>query len=429
MVLLVVLLSPSFTRLVICRPRVPENTRPHTSPSRASSRGQSLQTVRGARAAYCSSCCPVGRAATRRPLRGPARATHDPSTTRSPRAASPRPVRASASSRGGAATRPRTLRLAARRRRDPSARQHRAAAPRPVRASTSGGVAATRPRTLRLAARRRHDPSGGPPRRRDPSAGPPSRGAASPRPVRGPSPGRRRRDPATDLRLMRRRRDPSVDVPRMRCGFSRRPGRKSSPAWRPPPSGGRCGARRQSCDTAARRGSFGCEPRCWGEWADPSRTEPPPSFSVRRCVQSSRRTWVVTIGRGEGPLVPGLVAAASPRLVSIEYPRRDRGVAAIRLHGLSTSRPPRLVSTDYPRRGRRDSSPRTIHVAARAPPRLVSTDYPRRGRGADATRPHGISMSRPRRRRESSPWKYSSARIRRRGFALSTCPCGRRPRG
>ena len=150
MVLLVVLLSPSFTRLVICRPRVPENTRPHTSPSRASSRGQSLQTVRGARAAYCSSCCPVGRAATRRPLRGPARATHDPSTTRSPRAASPRPGRASASSRGGAATRPRTLRLAARRRRDPSAdpRLDGVAATR-QRISVSRGVAATRPQTCR----------------------------------------------------------------------------------------------------------------------------------------------------------------------------------------------------------------------------------------------------------------------------------------
>ena len=43
----------------------------------------------------------------------------------------------------------------------------------------------------------------------------------------------------------------------------------------------------------------------------------------------------------------------------------------------------RLVSAEYPRR--RDPSPRNIHVAAAASPRPVSTEYPRRGRGVAAT--------------------------------------------
>ena len=70
----------------------------------------------------------------------------------------------------------------------------------------------------------------------------------------------------------------------------------------------------------------------------------------------------------------------------------SRGVAATRLHGISTSpaaASPRLVSTEYPRhqpRRRRDSSPRDIHVAVTASPRLVSTKYPRRSHGVAATR-------------------------------------------
>ena len=46
---------------------------------------------------------------------------------------------------------------------------------------------------------------------------------------------------------------------------------------------------------------------------------------------------------------------------------------------------------------------RTIHVAAAASPRFVPTDYPRRGRGVAATLLQGISTSRPRRRRDSPP--------------------------
>ena len=51
-----------------------------------------------------------------------------------------------------------------------------------------------------------------------------------------------------------------------------------------------------------------------------------------------------------------------------------------------------------------------IHVAAAAPPRPVSAEYPRRGRGAAATRLHGISASRP--RRHNDPSAERSARPR-----------------
>ena len=59
-----------------------------------------------------------------------------------------------------------------------------------------------------------------------------------------------------------------------------------------------------------------------------------------------------------------VAAAASPRLVSTEHPRRGRGVAASRLHEIATSRPRCL----------RDTSPRNIHVAAAASPRHVSRE-------------------------------------------------------
>ena len=77
---------------------------------------------------------------------------------------------------------------------------------------------------------------------------------------------------------------------------------------------------------------------------------------------------------------------ASPRLVSTERPRRGRGGAATRLHGMPASRP----------RRRRDPSPRTIRVAAAASPRLVPPDYPRRGRGVAAEES-------PRNRRAETP--------------------------
>ena len=52
-----------------------------------------------------------------------------------------------------------------------------------------------------------------------------------------------------------------------------------------------------------------------------------------------------------------MVAAASPRLVATDCPHGSRGAAATRRHGMSTSRP----------RRRRDS-PRNVHVAAAASP-------------------------------------------------------------
>ena len=104
---------------------------------------------------------------------------------------------------------------------------------------------------------------------------------------------------------------------------------------------------------------------------------------------------------------------------STEYPRRGSGnsserpsehavaAASTRLHGMSTSRP----------RRRRDLPPRNIHVSehvvAAASTRLhgISTSRPRRRRDwpprnihvsehVVATRLHGISTSRPRRRRD-----------------------------
>ena len=76
-----------------------------------------------------------------------------------------------------------------------------------------------------------------------------------------------------------------------------------------------------------------------------------------------------------------------------------------------------------PRR-RRDPSPRNIHVAAAASPRLVSTDYPRLGRGVAVTWLHVISTSRPRRRRDSAPRNIhvpaaASPRLRLHGMSTS----------
>ena len=83
------------------------------------------------------------------------------------------------------------------------------------------------------------------------------------------------------------------------------------------------------------------------------------------------------------------VDAGVPAADDLSPPTIHAAVAATCRHGLSTSRP----------RRRRDSSPRTIHVPAAAVPR--STDYPRPGRGGAAI--HGLFTSRPRRPRDSSP--------------------------
>ena len=94
----------------------------------------------------------------------------------------------------------------------------------------------------------------------------------------------------------------------------------------------------------------------------------------------------------------------------VPVPTEQPAAVLLGLHGLSTSRP----------RCRRDSSPRTIHVPAAASPRfirdksarrVVSTDYLRPSRGVAAihhrhiraaSRLHGLSTSQPRRRRDSS---------------------------
>ena len=77
----------------------------------------------------------------------------------------------------------------------------------------------------------------------------------------------------------------------------------------------------------------------------------------------------LTIERKSSRPYGHVAAAASPRLVSTEYPRRGRGVAATRLHGISTPRPrrrralsPRNIHTSRPRR-RRALSPRNIHTS------------------------------------------------------------------
>ena len=96
------------------------------------------------------------------------------------------------------------------------------------------------------------------------------------------------------------------------------------------------------------------------------------------------------------PPVHHLRVARAVRHVSSRERRASRVVvrASVELVPVGRDR----TSTSQPRR---DSSPRNIPVAAAAPPRLVATEDPRRGRGA-ATRHHGISTSRPRRRRDSS---------------------------
>ena len=102
---------------------------------------------------------------------------------------------------------------------------------------------------------------------------------------------------------------------------------------------------------------------------------------------------------------PGGVGATRLRGISTSQPRRRRDPSSRNIH-VAAAAAPRSVSTEYPRRGgaatrlgistsqpRRDPS-RNIHVAAAAAPRPV-TEYPRRSRGGAATR-HGISASQPR---------------------------------
>ena len=84
-----------------------------------------------------------------------------------------------------------------------------------------------------------------------------------------------------------------------------------------------------------------------------------------------------------------IAAAASPRPASTEYPRRGRGVAATRIHGIFASRsrrrrdpPPRNIDVVAPPPNLRlvaaTPPPRNIRVVAAAAPRPAPAEYPRR---------------------------------------------------
>ena len=93
---------------------------------------------------------------------------------------------------------------------------------------------------------------------------------------------------------------------------------------------------------------------------------------------------------------PRLVATASPRIVSTEYPSRGRGRAATRLHRISTSQP----------RRRRVSSPRNLCDPSRRrldPPRLVAPET--RGRSRRRLEEHGPEV-------RSAPAGISATRSR-----------------
>ena len=67
--------------------------------------------------------------------------------------------------------------------------------------------------------------------------------------------------------------------------------------------------------------------------------------------------------------------------------------------------------------------PRARDVRLPAAQSLVSTDYPRRGRGAAETRLHGLSTSRPRRRRDPSLYGIPTSLAR-----AAPPPLARKPR-
>ena len=111
-------------------------------------------------------------------------------------------------------------------------------------------------------------------------------------------------------------------------------------------------------------------PREFRRQFDPMfRSAPAPRVSTEHARRRSRRR------RDSPPRNIQLAAAAAAR--PADYPRRDRGGAATRPRGI-------------------------IQLAAAAAP--CPADYPARGRGGGgATRPRGLSSSRPRRRRDSPP--------------------------
>ena len=118
-------------------------------------------------------------------------------------------------------------------------------------------------------------------------------------------------------------------------------------------------------------------------------------FGVGKKLADQRHAAdVVGVAVGDEHLVDGAIELRE----RVPQRGRERGSALACVHGMSTSRP----------RRRRDSSPQNVHVAAAASPRHVSAECSRRGRGVAASRLRGMSTSRPRRRRDTS------ARSRRR---------------
>ena len=113
-----------------------------------------------------------------------------------------------------------------------------------------------------------------------------------------------------------------------------------------------------------------------------------------------------------------IYASQPPRLVSTECPRRSRGVATTRLRNIHAARihpvvhhavfvgleHPPLLATGTAHVPASATGLCVIHTSRRSASwaRPVLAEYPRRGRGGGATRPHGISTSWPRRRRDSS---------------------------
>ena len=102
---------------------------------------------------------------------------------------------------------------------------------------------------------------------------------------------------------------------------------------------------------------------------------------------------------GRGAAV-GASAGLVDRLTLFELFLRVGGFRSVERHHNISRRRDMLL----PRRGRgvaaKFVSPWKIHVAAAAAPRLVPAEYPRRG--VSATRIRGLPTSRPRRRRDSS---------------------------
>ena len=89
-------------------------------------------------------------------------------------------------------------------------------------------------------------------------------------------------------------------------------------------------------------------------------------------VSSRLRTALTTLRETRLHGISNVAAAAPLRVAPAEYPRRGRGVAATRLHGMSASQP----------RRRCESSRRNIHVATAALPRRKDPEQQPEPQGA-----------------------------------------------